>query len=207
MDSMSTSGEGLAPEPLLKPGRGRRPADDVRRAALAAAGELLLSEGMAGLTFAKVAAGAGVSKMTLYKWWPSPGALAYEAYAHVLEGPLSFPDTGDVRADLAAQLHAFVTHLRRNSKVVAELVGAAQSDPLLADELLQGYVLRRRQLAVERMETARRRGEIRADVDLEAVVDQLWGACYHRLLMPALSITDAFADALLDNLFAGIAAC
>jgi hypothetical protein len=91
-----------------------------------------------------------------------------------------------------------------NRKVVAELIGAAQSDPDLAKALSAHYVKRRRHLAVDRLRLAQRRGEIRPDVDLEAVVDQLWGACYHRLLLPALPVTTKFVDALIDNVFAGI---
>jgi hypothetical protein len=36
------------------------------------------------------------------------------------------------------------------------------------------------------------------------VVDQLWGACYHRLLLPDQPLTNEFVDALVDNLFHGI---
>lgn len=188
----------------LKPGRGRRPADDVRRASLAAANELLLADGMVGVTFAKVAERAGVSKMTLYKWWPSPGTLAFEAYAEGLETALAFPDTGDLRRDLATQLRSFLAHLRRNAKVVAELIGAAQSDPELRTALENGYVRHRRELAVARLDAAREAGQTRVDLDAESVVDQLWGACYHRLLLPGPPLDEAFVEDLLDNLFRGI---
>ncbi|MEU9553874.1 TetR-like C-terminal domain-containing protein [Streptomyces fumanus] len=192
--------------PTLKPGRGRRPADDVRRAALAAAAEVLLADGMPGVTFAKVAARAGVSKMTLYKWWPSPGSLAFEAYFSVFERTLAFPDTGDIRRDLTEQLHAFVDLVERHGPVLAGIVGAAQSDPGLAAALSEQYVRKRRGLAVERLARARELGQIRAGVDLETVVDQLWGACYHRLLLPAdLPLDREFTDRLLGNLLTGIA--
>lgn len=35
-------------------------------------------------------------------------------------------------------------------------------------------------------------------------MDQLWGACYHRLLIPALPVTDAFATSLVRNLMHGL---
>ena len=191
--------------PALKPGRGRRRAEDVRRATLAAAAELLFGEGVRAVTFDKVAARAGVSKMTLYKWWASPGSLAFEAYFDEVEDALAFPGTGDVRADLTAQLHAFVALMERHGGAVAEIIGAAQSDRELASALEEQYVRPRRRLAVERLTAARQAGQIRDDVDLETLVDQLWGACYHRLLMPAEPLTAAFADKLVANLFAGIA--
>src|SRR6478735_8739176 len=61
-------------------GRGRRPADEVRKEILDAAAELLFAEGMGGFTIEKVANLSGASKMTIYKWWPSKGALALDGY-------------------------------------------------------------------------------------------------------------------------------
>jgi AcrR family transcriptional regulator len=191
--------------PRLAPGRGRRRAADVRRATLAAASDLLFSQGIRSVTFDRVAARAGASKVTLYKWWPSPGALAFEAYFDAVQDTLAFPDTGDIRRDLTAQLRAFIDLLHRNGPVVAEIIGAAQSDPGLAAALSEQYTRPRRDLAVERLTRARGAGQIRADTDPEVVVDQLWGACYHRLLLPAEPLTADFADVLIANLFTGIA--
>ncbi|WUW21361.1 TetR/AcrR family transcriptional regulator [Streptomyces sp. NBC_01463] len=196
--------EAGGPGPLT-PGRGRRRAEDVRHATLTAAADLLLAEGVRALTFSKVAARAGVSKMTLYKWWPSPGALAFDAYFNAFQATLAFPDTGDIRRDLTTQLHAFIDLLNGNGPVVAGIIGAAQGDPDLADALSTHYVTPRRALAVERLAVARDAGQIRADADLETIVDQLWGAVYHRLLMPAQPLTTEFADRLVDHLFRGVA--
>src|ERR1700744_7512 len=95
-------------EPAQRRGRGRRPAAQVRRAVLKAAADLLHDGGLAAVTFDKVAARAGSSKMTLYKWWPSPGVLAFEAYFDRTEHQLSFPDTKDIEADLLTQMTAFI---------------------------------------------------------------------------------------------------
>ena len=188
-------------------GRGRRPADEVRSEVLEAAGELLFEEGMAGFTIDKVASRSGASKMTLYKWWPSKGALALDGYFKRVEPELVFPDTGDIRTDLRAQLHAFVQVIGDSpaGPAIAELIGQAQTDPELKTAYLQRYSSPRRALAVEAMERAKQRGQLRADLDPETVVDQLWGACYHRLLLPDQPLTEEFVDALLDNLFGGIA--
>jgi AcrR family transcriptional regulator len=190
---------------LLKPGRGRRRAEDVRNATLTAAAELLLTEGVHALTFSKVAARAGVSKMTLYKWWPSPGALAFDAYFNAFQATLAFPDTGDIRRDLTTQLYAFVDLLNRSGPVIAGIIGAAQGDPDLAESLSTHYVTQRRALAVERLTRAQQAGHLRAEVDLETIVDQLWGAVYHRLLLPAQPLTTEFIDQLIANLFQGVA--
>lgn len=194
-----------APAPARR-GRGRRPADDVRRDILSAAGTLLLSEGMATFTIERVAATAGVSKMSIYKWWPSKGALALDGYFTAVENTLAFPDTGDIEADLLTQLRAFV-HLTVDTpagRIVAELVGQAQTDPDLAAAWREHYSGPRRRLAVEVMERAQRRGQLRDDVDPRIVVDQLWGACYHRLLIPDEPVTEEFVTGLVSNLMRGL---
>lgn len=189
-----------------RPGRGRRPAAQVRAAVLAATNEILLEQGITAVTFERVAAAAGSSKMTLYKWWPSPGALAAEAYFASTELTLTFLDTGDIEADLRTQLHAFVTFVTETpaGRAVAGLIGAAQSDPELAAAWSEQYSRPRRELAVRALKRARARDQIADGVDLESVVDQLWGACYHRLLVPDRPLDLAFADQLVDNVVRGI---
>jgi AcrR family transcriptional regulator len=189
-------------------GRGRRPADEVRDEILEAAGDLLFDEGMSGFTIEKVAKLSGASKMTIYKWWPSKGALALDGYFHRVEPQLVFPDTGDIEADLRSQLHAFLRVIRDSpaGRVIGDLIGQAQSDQDLKAAYLQRYSGPRRAMGVAAMQTAKERGQLRASLDPETVVDQLWGACYHRLLLPDQPLTDDFVDALVDNLFHGIAA-
>jgi AcrR family transcriptional regulator len=187
-------------------GRGRRPADEVRREVLLAAGRMLLAEGMRGFTIEGVAALSGASKMTIYKWWPSKGALALDGYFTTVEDVLKFPDTGDIQADLRTQLTSFVRLVRDTpaGRVLAELIGEAQTDAALAAAYREKYSGPRRALAVEALTRAQERGQLRADVDPEVVVDQLWGACYHRLLLPDQPLTQEFADGLIDNLFQGL---
>ncbi|MEU5275282.1 TetR/AcrR family transcriptional regulator [Streptomyces asoensis] len=194
------------PPPRPRRGRGRRPAAEVRTDVLDAAGGLLLDAGMGSFTIEAVAERAGVSKTTLYKWWPSKGALALDGYFHAVESALAFPDTGDLRADLTTQLRAFVRILTRTpaGRVIAELIGQAQTDPELSAALLERYSGPRRDLAVRRMRAAQAEGRLHPDVDPEVVVDQLWGACYHRLLLPNLPVDEDFADSLVANLWRGI---
>ncbi|MFF7470010.1 TetR/AcrR family transcriptional regulator C-terminal ligand-binding domain-containing protein [Streptomyces sp. NPDC008092] len=192
--------------PPARRGRGRRPADEVRADVLAAAGALLLRDGMAAFTFERVAQEAGVSKTTLHKWWPSRGTLALDGYFHAVEPVLAFPDTGDIGADLTAQVRAFVRLLTETpaGRVIGGLIGQAQTDPDLSAALLQRYTGPRRELAVTAMRRAQDRGQLRADADPQVLVDQLWGACYHRLLLPDEPLTEDFADRLVANLLHGV---
>lgn len=189
----------------VRRGRGRRPAAEVREAVIAAAGRVLLDEGIQAVTFDRIAKESGSSKMTLYKWWPSPGALAAEAYFAQSEPVLHFPDSGDLRADLIAQLTAFVRFLTvsRAGKPVSELIGAAQLDPELAHSWSETYALPRRELARVRLGAAQQIGQLRSDADLDIIVDQLWGACYHRLLVLKLPLDDMNVERLVDHALFG----
>lgn len=186
-------------------GRGRRPAAEVRTGVLRAAAALLLNEGITAVTFDRVATAAGSSKMTLYKWWPSAGALAAEAFFTHSEHQLEFPDTGDIRADLTSQLCAFVrllTHANTGA-AIAGLIGVAQTDPELSAAFSEHYSAPRRALALTAFERARDRGQLRGDIDLGILVDQLWGACYNRLLIPDAPLDEDYAIALVNNVLDG----
>jgi len=186
-------------------GRGRRPADEVRRGILSAASRILIDEGIRAVTFERVAAEAGSSKMTLYKWWPSPGALAAEAYFAQSQPALAFPDTGDLRADLVTQLTSFVDLLTRQNRgrTVAELIGSAQSDPALRAAWTEQYGRPRRELARERLRAAVATGELPTTADIDVIIDQLWGAFYHRLLVLDAPFDRTLVEPLVDQALYG----
>ncbi|MBF4588302.1 TetR/AcrR family transcriptional regulator [Curtobacterium sp. VKM Ac-2887] len=187
--------------------RGRRPAAEVRAEVLAATSALLAGEGLRAVTFDRVAARSGVSKTTIYKWWPSPGSLAAESYFSRSEPDLVFHDSGDLFTDIRAQLRSFVRLLTEQGggRVIAELIGAAQGDPDLSVAVSQRYTMPRRQLAIDYFRHALNRGQLRAGIDPSLLVDQLWGACYNRLLIPDAPLDVDFADDLVTNTLLGAA--
>ncbi|WP_255546664.1 TetR-like C-terminal domain-containing protein [Glaciihabitans sp. dw_435] len=187
--------------------RGRRPAAEVRAEVLAAAAALMYADGLPAVTFERVAVRSGASKTTIYKWWPSPGALAAEAYFVTNKTELQFPDTGDLANDVRAQLRAFVQLLTQSGsgRIIAELIGTAQTDQDLSAAVSKHYTMPRRILAIRYFQQAVKRGQLRDDADLGLLVDQLWGACYNRLLIPDAPLDQKFADALVKNTLVGAA--
>lgn len=135
------------------------------------------------------------------------GALALDGYFHAVETTLAFHDTGDIRSDLVSQLRAFANVMTQTpgGRVLAELIGQSQTDPDLAKAYRELYSAERRRLACERMQKAQQAGQIRPEVDVQVLVDQLWGAVYHRLLIPDEPVTDDFVVALVSNLMDGVA--
>ncbi|MDX2648003.1 TetR-like C-terminal domain-containing protein [Streptomyces sp. PA03-1a] len=189
-----------------RPGQGRRPAALVRGEVLAAARELLLAEGMAAFTVEKVARRSGASRMTIHKWWPSRGALALDAYVAVVDERLVFEDTGDIEADLTAHMRKFVRHLCGTpaGRVVSELIGCAQTDPPLGELFRERYSGPRRARMAAVLERARDRGQLAADIDPQALIDQLWGACYFRLLVADHPVSEGFAETIVHHLLHGV---
>lgn len=187
-------------------GRGRRPFKQVRAEIVEAVGELLLSEGMAAFTIERVAAVAGASKTTIYKWWPSRGALALEGYAARIGSTFPFPDSGDIEADMTTHLTTFVTVLRDTpaGRVTSELLGAAQTDPRLAEAFRRVYLEPRRAIGIAVLRKAQERNQLDSNADVEVLSDQLWGACMYRLMTGHQPLDEQFARALVRNVIRGV---
>ncbi|MGW4335438.1 TetR/AcrR family transcriptional regulator [Rhodococcus koreensis] len=193
---------------MPKRGRGRRPIADVRADVLEAAAAVLMTEGVGGFTVEKVIVASGVSSATVYKHWPSRGALALDGYLHAVGDEIAVRDTEDVHADLTRMVTAFVRMLAHEpaGPVFAQLIGAAQTDPELAAQFDDHYFGPRRREAFALLDRAKARRQIRADVDLGLLVDLIWGACYIRLLLPHLTaqLTTNFARAVVDQALVGV---
>lgn len=175
--------------------RGRPRDSDADRRILAAARDALLSAGYAGLAVDEVAQRAGVAKTTLYRRWPTKDHLAIAVYADMLDRDVPVTDTGDIRADLVAYLQQIAATLasvrRRSAGIVAELVAAAARHADVG-EAMRGLYTRRIRLAVELVERATARGELRSGTDPILLLDQLAGALYYRVLITGMPVDDPY---------------
>jgi AcrR family transcriptional regulator len=147
---------------------------------LRAALEVLDDDGLAGFTMEAVARRAGASKATLYRHWPTPGALMIDAMDATYE-PFPTPDTGRLDTDVAQLLTAFVTVLEhtRFPRLLAAFIDAAERDPALA-ALHADLTRRRREPILLVLARARERGQLRKDLDPEVVTDLLTGPFFYR---------------------------
>ena len=187
------------------PRRGRPRSERVRLAILEAAADLLLEGGLAAASIEAIAGRAGVSKVTIYKWWPNRGAVAIDAYFHRYQPTINFEDTGAVGPDLVIQIRALIRAFRgRAGRVMAELIGQAQTDAALAEVLRTRWLQPRRQAAARVLERSLGRQQIRPDIDVPAVLDQLYAPIYYRLAMRHEPLGNGLADTLVANLLYGI---
>lgn len=175
--------------------RGRPRSGQTEKAILKAASEMVIASGLAEMTIEGVAERAGVGKASIYRRWPSKGALAFDAVVDTILAAHPTLDTGSLEADLAHVAVGWVrlSNNRRGGRTVAHFIAEVQSDPDLAAawrERFVGPIRKDRRPIIER---AIARGEIPAASDPELILDLLYGPLYHRYLNGHLPLDESFA--------------
>jgi len=194
----------MGPDPPPNPTR--RSAQS-RRAILGASIALVGELGYAKVTIEAIAQRAGVGKQTIYRWWPSKGAVMLEAATERLDSVVAFPNTGDVMADLRTQLVGIAELIGSTSfgSTYQGLLAAGQSDPELLEALFDRVIRPNIEGFTERLTLAQQNGEVRADADIHTLRDLLHGVIEYRMIH-AMPIEPRHVDAVLDVTFHGVGA-
>jgi AcrR family transcriptional regulator len=162
--------------------------------------------GFANATVEAIAERAGASKATVYRWWPNKAAVFIEAFREGVAPDLPFADTGSFREDVHKQLANFTRMLTgRRGRILAAFVAAAQDDPDVAAALRTVWIGPRRLEAKLALDRNRNRGELRDDVDLDLVLDLLYGPLYYRLLLAPGTLSLQYADQVAEAALIGLA--
>ncbi len=196
-------------EPRTPPNSTRR-SDASRRAILAAALDLVGEVGYAKLSIEGIAARAGVGKQTIYRWWPSKGAVLLDALLALSEGQdgeaAALPDTGDLEADLKLVLRATVEELNdpRYDAPMRALATELQHDPALAATYSEWLDEPLQQAKRERLGSAQRAGQLGDALDLDVAIDMIWGPLFSRWLQRSGPLTAEYADAVVASALDGL---
>ena len=188
-----------ARQPRATRGRPRDPKVD--RAILETAQRLLTTGEYLWLSVDEIADAAGVTKPTLYRRFASKEELAMAAINAWRAPRAAQAGSGDLRADLVAELHDLRTVSTRYGGML--MTGAVLLEEHHRPELLrrfrEGVVRARRERVRRILVAAVDRGEVRADADLDAVVTLLIGHWYATYIgEPA--IADNWAERAVDVL-------
>jgi len=187
----------LPPPPAPSRGRPRDPR--IRATILDAARGLLERGGLTAVTIEAIAARAGVSRPTIYRYWPNAPAVAMAAFLETSGAPGAARSGHSPLAALRAQLHAIAdVFAAPTGRSVAAMVAAAQSETELAKAFRNEFIARNRDAARQLLEHSIADGLVVAPVDLDAALDMIFGALFYRLLMGHAPITRAFVDRILD---------
>ncbi|WP_063048563.1 TetR/AcrR family transcriptional regulator [Nocardia arthritidis] len=179
-----------------------RRSERARAAILAATAELIHEVSYAKLSIEAIAARAGVGKQTIYRWWPSKGAVVFDAMLESDSGPtgLVLPDTGDIAADLRPLLRGSVVALTDPGfeSFLRAMYIEIQQDAELAVAYRERLLLPQRAAVADRLAAAVAAGQLRAGLDLELAVDLLLGPTQMRWSLGLGGLTEAYADAALE---------
>jgi AcrR family transcriptional regulator len=198
--------EQAARKPAVRDEPSRRSREQLRDAVLSAAGELMLEGGLAAATMEAIAARAGVSKRTLYKYWPSRGAVALEGFMRNAASSWSLPDGASAVEALtvlvvsAARLFAGTSA----GPLMRSLIADAQAQDEIATAIREQWLRPRRAVAADLIRRGVAEGEFRADLDVEVALDLLFAPVYYRLLLGHEPMTDAFAAATVEYVVTGL---
>jgi AcrR family transcriptional regulator len=191
------------------PARPGRPRSESRRTAiLTAAGELMLEGGLSAATMEAIAARAGVGKATIYKWWPSRGAVALEGFMISAADSWSLPE-GAAAAEALGVLARSAVRLFVGTpagQLMRSLAADAQSQPEIALALREQWFRPRRAVVVEIIRKGIETGELRADLDPGATVDLIFAPIYYRLLFSHEPLDEEFAAHVIEHVLHGILA-
>lgn len=182
-----------------------RRSESSRLAILGAVLALCREEGYARLSIEAIAARACVGKQTIYRWWPSKGAVLLEALDREAAVAAAFPDTGDLVADMRTTIND-VVRFQANPDFgppFAALIAEAQQDPALGHLLLERFIKPRRAPIVQRLQRAQQAGQLPQALNVDAVLEVIFGALFHRLLLPSGPLDAAYANFVVDTVFAG----
>jgi AcrR family transcriptional regulator len=179
---------------------------DAERRILEATRSLIAARGPNQVSINDIAAEAGVGKQTIYRWWPSKSAVVIDALERIFETDSPFPDTGSVRDDLRSQMRRVAAAFASpTGSIIRQLVADSQGDHSIAAEFRTRFFDQRRVRARSAIATGIDRGEIRADIPLETVIDTLYAPLWLRMLTGHQPLTPKAADEILDLVWPAIA--
>jgi AcrR family transcriptional regulator len=185
---------------LAKPRPAGRPRSEAaRKQILEAAYELLRAKGIQSASTQEIAAAAGVSTATLYRWWNTKEAIMLDALFEHVKPALTYEGAGTPLTRIRNHANRGVKFLKsEDGKMVARLITGIHENEELRQLFLERYYLPRRAMARELIEQAIEAGELPEGTDPEIVIDALHGPQFLRLIMGHAPLTKEFAESIAD---------
>lgn len=185
-----------------RPGRPRN--ENLEEAVLAAAYKVVMKEGLGRLTIERIAADTGVGKATIYRRWSNAHELAMAAF-------MAHPDA-EFRSTRGTPKHQLTAHLRsvvarfsaKRGRQITLTMAASEGESELSKAFRNQVILKSRQTGEELIRLGVKGGSIAANVDMETVLDMLYGPIFYRLLAGHRPLDGAFAESIVAALFEGV---
>jgi AcrR family transcriptional regulator len=185
--------------------RGRHRSIEAKTAILKATLQLLERKPLRKVTADAIAKRAGVSKATIYKWWPNKTLVAFEAYFAGMTERVADPDTGSAETDFIVQLKSVTAFYNSPlGRLFCQFIAEGQSDAAFLALFRERFLYPRRDAARVMWQRGVERGEVCEKIDGEIVLDLIYGPMIFRLLAGHGSLNDTEAEAVVRAAFGGL---
>src|ERR1700722_11217375 len=178
--------------------RGRPRSEEHSDAVLKATMELMQEDDLRKASIDRIAQRSGVTKATIYKWWPNRTAVAIEAFLHQMMTDAPVPDTGsaaeDFRLALRGMMRLYTSPL---GEIFAQLIGESQFYPTERERIRTHQVNVRRAAVRKIWDRGVARGELDPNVDPEVALDLIFAPAIYRLATGPAGLTPADAAAIV----------
>ena len=162
---------------------GRPRSETSRQSILEATRRLLTHTSVQKLSIEAIAKKAKVGKTTIYRWWPNKSAVIMEAifsqpaYNNVLPTPRNGVEGVTQQLDKLCRQMA-----GKNGRLVAEIVGEAQSNPEALKIFIQTYLQDRYDTLSSYINGGKQTGEFDEDINTDSAIDVVLGPVFFRLI-------------------------
>lgn len=176
------------------PGRRRYITKRILKAAL----ELIAEDGYGSCSIEAISAKSGVAKPTIYRRYSNRHEVALAALEQGM-AVLPVPNSGYLEIDLRAMITAMVDGLLRGPgvRVLSTVVVEEKRHPELLAIVRQRWIWPRQRLIKTVLERAKRRGELRAGIDLDVATTMIWGVVIGKYLT-GVGGDDRFVSGVMD---------
>ena len=173
-----------------------------REVVLDAVRDVARAEGIHAVSAQRISAMTGVSRSTIHRHWPDVRVLLIDAFAE----PVPYVDTpvlGDLRTDLAVDLHAFRLMLEERGTLGVLLNLMAES---VVDDGFAELVSSHSDVHFDRLRrvlaAGQASGQLRDDIDVDVAASLLAGPLLFRRVALGAEITSAFVDHVVERFIA-----
>jgi AcrR family transcriptional regulator len=164
---------------------------------LAAAYEIVASQGYDGLTVDAIASVSGVHKTTIYRRWETADAVLLDAVIARAEEAIPLARTDDAMADLAAMAWSVAENLADPMARAIAAASLSRSDNDALGGLSDQFWTLRIEGASAIVVTAQSQGAIDARLDPGAVVERIVGPIWFRSMVLRIPVDRDFAESLV----------
>ncbi|RXJ72761.1 hypothetical protein CS022_14090 [Veronia nyctiphanis] len=178
---------------------GRPRNDELNTQIKQAAWELLAQRPLAELTINEIAARAETTRPAVYRRWSRVEDIVIDAFLDAVSESVPSPKASEP----SEQLHEYILLLCNfvNSwagRVIAEILGRAQSDPQLMTKFQEVFLMPRRGHASEIIKRGQDSGCFRTDLEMDFIIDLYAGPIYFRAFSHHAELDQSFAEQLAD---------